>query len=160
MVNTENIELDKDFYMSFFGKSNEYYWEKTIKHQNSFSITFNIWAFIFPSYWLIYRKLYFEFAIIKISLLIVAIMTNISWGFYAGTLLIHLILACLANRYYIHKAIKMVEIAKKTYTTRTERITFLKTKGNVSTDNLQIWIIISILASIAIAAFKVFYTLS
>ena len=146
---------DKEFYLAYFGKAKDHYWEKASRYQNNFVLTFNFWGLLFPSLWFVYRKLYVEFLF---SLLFFGIINYIFSGLYLFViqLIVRLGLLCLADKLYINKASRIVNQAKINYNTRQNRIDFLVHKGGVSRSNVEIFIIVSILLSIIYASIKVF----
>jgi hypothetical protein len=65
-VNAEDIEL----YDAYFGRSSDYYLEKLERAKIHNKITFNPYALLLGLFWFIYRKLWLEFLLIAVILVV------------------------------------------------------------------------------------------
>jgi hypothetical protein len=147
---------EEALYSVYFDRNEDYYFRCLEKVRRGVIIDFNFYAFIANVFWLSYRKMYWEFAIISliiISLAIFSIMFDVSFLLlYFSTCFI---LGFIANYLYIRKAIKIVEKSEE-YERIGDRFTYLRKKGGISFFLLQfilptiIFLIIVLLISLFI----------
>ena len=149
---TNEIEL----YEEFFQKRKSYYLDKWAKLRNGQKFSFNVFAFLFGLFWFMYRKMYIEaiivfVAIIAESFLEELILTNnigqdtrkvIS---IVGIIVIATIIGFLGNYFYLRKADRIIQVAKKKYTDNEQQKIFLKKKGGISFIFLIIILVIILL---------------
>lgn len=154
-MQNKDLNVDKDLYLAYFRKSADYYYQKLLKSQNSFAITFNIWSFLFPPAWLIYRKLHIEFILCLITIVALNYFFK-GWTLPLSLFLLRLVLGFIADRLYLCKATRMIDKAKHICQTKTEKNYFLEQEGGVSKENAELFILVYILLTIIISAIKIF----
>ncbi|WP_207432095.1 DUF2628 domain-containing protein [Sabulibacter ruber] len=59
VLDPENEDLE-DYYRAYFGSDADYYLQKLTQYEAGVKITFNLGAFFFGIFWMLYRKLYIE----------------------------------------------------------------------------------------------------
>jgi hypothetical protein len=137
------MENDIILYEAYFQKGSSYYIDKLHKRKEGKIITFNVPAFLFGPFWLLYRRMNFE--ALAFMLIIIAegtielllfpegfdrdsqMILNLAVPLIMGT-----ILGFLSNYLYLKKADKVVEASKNNFNRYDEQVTFIKKKGGVS----------------------------
>lgn len=150
----DTLILLKDFYLAYFGKSKEYYWEKVVQHSKGFRLTFNIWAFLFPLFWFAYRKMYYAL----IALIVIYLLNGLvafSQSFFI-LFVIRLAVALMADKLYISQAASLIAKSKENSNIRGHQVNFLREKGGVSKENVWILIFSLFLVSFGLVAFKIY----
>jgi hypothetical protein len=115
-----NNHIEDKYYEKYFGARASYFIPKLHKYFKGDKFSFNISAFFFGPFWLVYRQLYVHafvtFIIYGLKLFIEEIIFDIFWVHHEnqlyisrfGILLIALIIGFTGNRFLLHKAINDV----------------------------------------------------
>jgi hypothetical protein len=156
MINKDNIEIYHDYFITFYGRTPEYYINCLNSSLAGKKITFNFYAFIFGAIWLAYRKMYIEIfymllldlffgLIISILIQFKVISDSLSTDYqYLLLFIISVIIGFTANFFYVKKSIGIIEknISQEKDPASTYQI--LKKKGGTSIPAVIIFILITL----------------
>lgn len=131
-------------YMAYVGKNSEYYTERFRKfrqtEEDEFALTWNWPAFLFPAFWMLYRKLYAWFVPALVIAFALPGFSHIAW-------------AAAANYIYYKKVGKEVEEVKAATTEAFDIAPVLRMKGGVNEWVRQVGLGIGIIAGLGFVSF-------
>ncbi len=115
-----NTHVEDKYYEKYFGARAGYFIPKLHKYFKGDKLSFNVGAFVFGPFWLVYRQLYVHafvvFIIYVLKLIIEEVTFDIFWVHYEnqllisrlGTLVLSLLVGFMGNRFFLNKAINDV----------------------------------------------------
>lgn len=135
-------EIKIDYFEIYFGKSKDYYLPKLIAFENGKKYSFNIGAFFFGIFWLLYRRLYVHSLIVFLVIFVessiekflltrlentkhIQISLTIIW-----TILLGFVLGYLGNYFYLKHSKKKVENIISSTNDERKKIKKLKRSGS------------------------------
>ncbi|RNI24538.1 DUF2628 domain-containing protein [Rufibacter latericius] len=75
-------EDQEDFYRAYFGTEADYYLNKLAQYQAGTKFTFNIAAFFFGLFWMLYRKMYLQALILVLILFVESFLLGQAVKYY------------------------------------------------------------------------------
>jgi len=70
-------EINIEYFEQFFGKSKDYYIPKLIAHENGKKFSFNLSAFLFGHFWVLYHRMYLNAFILFVIIVVESKFENI-----------------------------------------------------------------------------------
>lgn len=132
-------------YRIYFGRSDDYYYEKTLRIQSGKRFSFNPYALIFGLFWLLYRKQYktiFLFTIFNIVVGIIEILICEFFGLSEGVVKVieyfttigicGTALGFYVNQNYIKNARKKILRIVEEYPQESEQIRLIEKSGGIT----------------------------
>jgi hypothetical protein len=144
MIDKDNLENYNEYFISYFGRSAEYYIDRLKWYFNGSKTSFNIYAFFMGGFWLLFRKMYRQFFLILLFLFLYGIILEIlyltgviNYIIYsdigkANYLILPAITGCFSNKWYVKKSIKSVQNAVATFNDPINAHEYLNRKGGTS----------------------------
>lgn len=141
-------------FSTFYGNSADYYLKCLNKIKTGKKLVFNIYAFVFAPFWLAYRKMYAEVAVILVIYLLLVILLGMPpWGAY---IVLSINLGLVANYLYVRKSLKEIDKAKADYQNLGDRVDYLQDVGGTSYSAVLFLIGLLVLAILSIAIFGIY----
>ncbi|WP_205499848.1 DUF2628 domain-containing protein [Rufibacter psychrotolerans] len=69
-------DLEEEYYRVYFGSDAEYYLHKLAQYRQGTRFTFNIGAFFFGIFWMLYRKLYKEALLAMVLIVVLSLLVE------------------------------------------------------------------------------------
>ncbi|ALI99909.1 DUF2628 domain-containing protein [Rufibacter tibetensis] len=141
---TPEQEDHEEYYRAYFGNDAEYYLQKLEQYREGRKITFNIAAFFFGIFWMLYRRMYKQGLIIMVALTVESYLLSLAIQQYGisesdarmlnniSTLFWSTLVGFLGNWLYLKQAQAKVEQALEEEDQESEIISRLTAEGNIT----------------------------
>lgn len=143
----------EELYAAYFQKSSAYYLKRLEEYKKGNKTIFNVYAFFFGIFWLMYRKMYKEAVIIILILFVEgvlenAVLKNLPQQTQTSidrilTIFFALVIGTAANSWYFRKAEKAVNDVTQQELDRDAQLKAIEAKGGVS-----YWFLLLLIATV------------